>query len=543
MSLAQPSRDEPASFVMGDVTQFDAFTHDAWRLREKDRPKARELAQAVLQSTHNPMFQPQARIVLAYITWREGHLADALEFIQSAITITREQSMFWLARALNVQVCIYSELGEFSQCTEMLEEQLIVSRAANNPEMEACAIHDMGAIHLEREPAKAEPFFQRALELFNQIGLEEGRGYTLLNLAFVYEAQEKFSKAQRYLNEVLELANQHHLEHLKSYAIAQQGRLVLQQGNFESAKEYFLLALGRTEQFGDRPIAELIPSIVRCYRQLGNLNEARELLERHLEVLLREGLLPFALQAHEFLTEILEEQGDFQAALAHSREHMRLYRKVYSQDHENKVRALEVLYRTRLAEQRAATEQKRSRELSHALSQLEHLNQQTLEVSFTDELTGLRNRRFLMKHCIYSEDYSLAMIDLDHFKYINDTYGHDVGDVILKEFSNFLKNHIREEDIPIRFGGEEFIVLFPNTLPDKAQAILARVLVQMKDHVWSPIKPSDYPTFTAGIAECLNGDLKETLQLADMLLYKGKHNGRNGIWFQENPTYESDLSI
>ena len=531
MSLAQPSRDKSVSrFVISDIPQLDTFTHDAWHLREKNRQKARELAEQVLQSTDNAMFQAQAKIVLAYIAWREGHLAEALEFIQPALTTTREQSIFWLARALNVQVCMYSELGEFAQCAEMLEEQLIVSRAANNPEMEACAIHDMGAIHLEREPAKAEPFFHRALELFNQIGLEEGRGYTLLNLAFVYETQEKFSKAQRYLDEVLGLANHHHLEHLKSYAIAQQGRLVLQQGNFKSAKEYFLLALERTEHFGDRPIAELIPSIVHCYRQLGNLNEAKELLERHLEVLLRESLLPFALQAHEFLTEILEEQGDFQAALHHSREHMRLYRKVYSHEHENKVRALEVLYRTRLAEQRAATEQKRSRELSHALSQLEHLNQQTLEASFTDELTGLRNRRYLMKHCTDVEDYSLAMIDLDHFKRINDTYGHDAGDAILKEFAAFLKDHIREVDIPIRFGGEEFIVLFPDTTPDKAQAILTRLLANMKDYKWSPLKPGDYPTFTAGIAECSNGDLKETMQIADMLLYKGKQNGRNGVW-------------
>jgi diguanylate cyclase (GGDEF)-like protein len=426
-------------------------------------------------------------------------------------------------------------MGEFAECATMLEEQLSVSREANNKEMEACAIHDMGAIHLEREPSRAEPFFLRALELFQHQGLEEGCGYSLLNLAFVYETQGQLTKAHQCLDEVLKIASQQCLEHLKSYAIAQQGRLAFNEGNLEEARQLFLTALERTERFGDRPLAELIPAIVRCYRQLGRLNEARELLERHLAILLREGLLPFAAQTHELLTDILEEQGDFQGALHHSREHTRLYRKVYAKEHENKVRALEVLHRTQLAEQKAANEQQKNTELRRTLDELERLNQQTTTASLTDELTGLHNRRYLMRHVttmLRDTLFTLAVIDLDHFKRINDSYGHDGGDRVLKEFATLLKTTVRERDTVIRLGGEEFVVVFPNTKLARAKLVLNRVLAKMQKHVWSSLKAGEHPTFTAGLAECLDDDLNRVLQAADALLYSGKANGRNGVWVE-----------
>lgn len=537
MSLIHPP--DGSSLVsqsLEDEAHLDRLTHTAWGLRERDRTHARILVQQVLNSTNSTILQAQARIVLAYVAWREGHLAEALEAIQPALATVREHyALYWLARALNARVCISSEMGEFAECATMLEEQLSVSRASNNKEMEACAIHDMGAIHLEREPSKAEPFFQRSLELFQGLGLEEGCGYSLLNLAFVYETQGHLSKAHKCLDKALKIADQHHLEHLKSYAIAQQGRLAFDDGNLEAARQLFMVALERTERFGDRPLAELIPAIVSCYRQLGRLDEARELLERHLVVVLREGLLPFAVQTHELLTDILEEQGDFPGALKHSREHMRLHRKVYAKEHENKVRALEVLHRTQLAEHKAANEQQKNSELQRALDDLERLNEQTITASLTDELTGLHNRRYLMNHVmtmLRDTPFSLAVVDLDHFKRVNDTYGHEGGDKVLKEFAHLLKTQVREHDIVIRFGGEEFIVIFPATKIARAKTVLTRVLAKMQKHVWSSLKKGEHPTFTAGIAECLDTDLNRTLQTADALLYVGKANGRNGIWLE-----------
>jgi diguanylate cyclase (GGDEF)-like protein len=537
MPLVSDPSDGLARSLSKQGESLESLNHTAWRQREHDRLAARKLALQVLRSTDDLTPKAQAQIVLGHIAWREGHLAEALEYIQPATVMVREQNnLTWLARALNVRVCIDSELGEFSQCVPLLEEQLRVSREAGDLEMEACAVHDTGAIHLERDPSKAEPFFQRALELFRAAEKSDGQAYCLLNLATVREVRGEVFQSRQLLMQTLEVAEQHGLDYVKTHVLAQQGRLELDEGNLEAARDFFMLALERTEQTGDRPLAELMPSLVACYRRLGKHSEAREVLERHLAVLLREGFLPFAVQAHELLTDILEEEKDFQLALKHSREHMRLYKKVYAREHENKVRALEVLHRTKLAEQKARIEEQRNKDLRHAFDELEQLNRQTMETSLTDELTGLRNRRYLMTHVtrtLQDIPFCLAVIDLDHFKRVNDTYGHEGGDEVLKEFAHLLRGQVREHDIALRLGGEEFVVIFPNTDLPGAKAMLVRVLSEVRTHHWSSLHPEEVQTFTAGIAECLDGDLKRTLQVADSLLYIGKANGRNGVWTEK----------
>jgi diguanylate cyclase (GGDEF)-like protein len=539
MSLAHPSRDKslPAYQNASDEAQLDALTHAAWHQRERNRARARSLAEQVLLSSNNDLIKSQALITQAYVFWREGHLAEALEDIQDALPLMRDHTpLTWLARALNVRNCIFLELGDFAQGTAGLEEQLLVSRAAADFEMEGCALHDLGVIHFERNVLQAEPFLQKALELFIKADSNEGQAYAHINLAHVYQAKAAIPEARRLHQNALEIANRNDLSHVITHILAQQGNLELNEGNLQAAQELFLLALKRTADMGERPLAEVMPSLVNCYRQLGKLNEAQVLLEGHLASMLREGLLPFAVQAHELLIDVLDEQGDSNGALKHSRDYIRLHRNVYTRDHENKVRALEVLHRTQLAEQRVTLEQQRNKELRHSLEQLEHLNQQSTEASLTDELTGLRNRRYLMRHValtLRETPFSLAILDLDYFKKINDTYGHDGGDAVLKEFAALLAAQVREHDIPIRFGGEEFIVLFPNTGLEQAKVVLTRIRAKMQHHVWSALKTSERVTFTAGLTKCSDGDLQHAIQGADVLLYVGKGHGRDGIWSQQ----------
>jgi tetratricopeptide (TPR) repeat protein len=276
-----------------DETGLSALTLEAWRWRERNREHAHTLAQQVLQNTDDTRLRAQALIVQAHLSWRKGQIAQALEQIQPALIVMREHKLLdWLARALNVRNCIGLELGEFAQSVAGLEEQLSVSQAANNLEMEACALHDLGVMHFERNPSRAEPFLQRSLELFVQADLREGHAYTLLNLAYVRETQGDVAQARLLLQKVLELARTNGFDYIETHALAQQGRLELTDGNLELARALLTLALGRTEQTGDRPLAEVMPSLVECYRRSGNLGEARQLLERHLESVQERGLLP-----------------------------------------------------------------------------------------------------------------------------------------------------------------------------------------------------------------------------------------------------------
>jgi len=146
--------------------------------------------------------------------------------------------------------------------------------------------------------------------------------------------------------------------------------------------------------------------------------------------------------------------------------------------------------------------------------------------TLTDPLTGAYNRLFLeeklesMFNVYYNK--AVAMLDIDYFKKINDTYGHQTGDSVLKAFVKTIQKSIRKTDFVIRYGGEEFIVFMPNTSKEEAKIVIYKIKKNL-----SPVKNISY-TFSAGIAD--EGEtLAEMIKIADERLYKAKKEGRNRI--------------
>ncbi len=142
-----------------------------------------------------------------------------------------------------------------------------------------------------------------------------------------------------------------------------------------------------------------------------------------------------------------------------------------------------------------------------------------------DALTDVYNRHFLENHLdtIFNkyDKKSIAILDIDFFKKINDTYGHQKGDEILKDFANKIKNTIRKSDIVIRYGGEEFLIFMPNTSKEEAMIVLLKIK--------NAIKNSEFNyTFSAGIAN-EGKNLSEMIKIADERLYKSKNSGRDKI--------------
>ncbi|MBM7702484.1 diguanylate cyclase [Metabacillus iocasae] len=156
-----------------------------------------------------------------------------------------------------------------------------------------------------------------------------------------------------------------------------------------------------------------------------------------------------------------------------------------------------------------------------------------------DELTGVYNRKYLTsiftqqqgEYKRLQEAYSLVIVDLDHFKKVNDTYGHLHGDYVLKEFSSFLKEKMRASDYVFRYGGEEFVLLLPRTTGEEAQTLLDRLLHLFAKKVFSYETHSFSCTFSGGIVEVDNDytRLEEWLEQADQALYKAKDAGRNQV--------------
>ena len=172
---------------------------------------------------------------------------------------------------------------------------------------------------------------------------------------------------------------------------------------------------------------------------------------------------------------------------------------------------------------------------------LRHSVTQTIELAVTDGLTGLHNRRYLDSHLkmlftraqARGKSLSVCITDIDRFKQVNDTYGHDAGDEVLKEFATRVRSTVRGADLACRYGGEEFVVVMPDTAPDVAALIAERLrsIIESRPFVLKGAGLSLDITASMGIATACRGvqTPEQLLKQADLALYQAKRDGRNRV--------------
>lgn len=156
------------------------------------------------------------------------------------------------------------------------------------------------------------------------------------------------------------------------------------------------------------------------------------------------------------------------------------------------------------------------------------------KTAITDPLTGIPNRRFFQEKLNteiilaerYGRPFSLVLLDIDHFKKINDKYGHDMGDKVLVEFTNLVSQHIREPDVFCRIGGEEFGIILPETTLDDAVRVAKKIntIVRENKNATIPI------TVSLGVVQYVKGESEADIyKRADNALYKAKTSGRDRV--------------
>ena len=165
----------------------------------------------------------------------------------------------------------------------------------------------------------------------------------------------------------------------------------------------------------------------------------------------------------------------------------------------------------------------------------------SLSMALTDALTGLFNRRYVMGHLErllqrsgeQKKTFAVLMLDIDHFKQVNDTYGHAAGDMVLKEFAHRVSRHMRNFDLVARIGGEEFLVILPDIDLAMAGAIASRLCAVIVDEPIVCAPDGTTVTVSTSIGVTLAGDGSEpvdaVLKRADTALYRAKNAGRNRV--------------
>lgn len=165
--------------------------------------------------------------------------------------------------------------------------------------------------------------------------------------------------------------------------------------------------------------------------------------------------------------------------------------------------------------------------------QLIAMNEELKQISNTDNLTGIGNRhyfqnklrQYIEKFQQDSTPFSLLVVDIDHFKKVNDTFGHAIGDLVLAQLGLILKMSAREQDVPARFGGEEFILLLGETAEEEAFQIAQTLNKKLEQTIWPSIGRL---TVSVGCATFKENDTESSIfEHADEALYESKRTGRN----------------
>ncbi len=293
---------------------------------------------------------------------------------------------------------------------------------------------------------------------------------------------------------------------------------------------------------------------MRCALARGNPMQARELGQRTLRERAEQGRRdsPYdMMELERTLADANELLGDSAAALAHVRRAQALYEQLVGRSARARRIALEIGFDLARAQrerdhaiqsrERIAADRARLAELNSALeakiAENEALHARLREQALRDPLTGLHNRRYLFEvgpgllELVRRQNRPLAvvLVDLDHFKLLNDTYGHGAGDAVLQRFAALFAGSLRKSDVISRHGGEEFVALLPDVNGTGAQSMLDRLLqaYQSESHEHGR-KRLPRCTFSAGIAEFPRhgSTLEQLLSRADRALYRAKQNGR-----------------
>jgi diguanylate cyclase (GGDEF)-like protein len=404
-----------------------------------------------------------------------------------------------LALTTNALGCFFERVGDAWQAERLMFESLTLARRSGDPHALRVGLNNtsaalIGSFYLLRDAVpldEAREPLRRALPLVDESAALAGSGdddfFKVIAFGNLGEIQVHLGCAERarpLLDEALALA-------LKQGYRAQVWRLGCSLG------EWLLLTQQPQPAWDQlaRVLAEAGPSDQRTTRR----------------------------RLHHAMWRAASALGQPSDALQHLQDYVALDRlRSLTQ-----MRAQSDLFVTRMEAEQARRESQRHREHARALeADLMH-----------DQLTGLGNRRKLEASWPaliraardQGAPLSVAMLDLDHFKRVNDTHGHDVGDQVLRTLAELLRAQTREGDVVARTGGEEFLLVLPDTDAERAAEVCERLRLRVADHDWKALAPGLTITISIGLTSAPPADARTLSIRADDALYRAKAAGRNRL--------------
>lgn len=467
----------------------------------------------------------------------EGNFPKALERLQAAAALARQHGdPTQIVMSLNALIGLYQRMREYDKGFEALAEAVEAAQKTRSPGRMSTLKHaEYGLAAATGQYGRGLKALQESLAIERRIGAESMAAYTLVNLSDCYLKLRDYRNAAIYAEQTISAARALNDAGLEATARLNLGQAYLALGRLAEGKRHIEAGMSAYENLGDRP-------------------QLQAVLVEYGQALERAGDLPGALRAYhrerKISNELFEKRRqravlDLQEKYATEKKQ----REIELLRSENEVNRLQQRVWWLLAAVFAlasAVVGLLYRKVRQANAQLYEKNKELKQQSVRDPLTGLYNRRHFLEYmhstpqpeaqaagAARDQCGALFLLDVDHFKHINDTWGHAAGDAVLTAIAASLREILRETDMIVRWGGEEFLAFLPSMpraeLDEVARRILAGISAVRIAHGGQTLGVNVSIGFAPFPLACGAQVLpwERAVNLVDMALYLAKAHGRN----------------
>ncbi len=428
---------------------------------------------------------------------------------------------------------LYSQLRDRQAAIRYYRHALDVYAAQQNRFKRSVVAYSLSLLYMgQNTPDQAETYLRQALSDSEMLHDEQGIAYAQNGLAVVAIERSQWGQAEALLGKAITAfaaAQNAPMQFEAELALAE---VRLGQGHAADALRRLDASLNLTQQGQSRAQQTRILKLrARAHAALGQHQAAYQDLLRYVDEQARiqnelhdealaELRVRYEVEREQQQNELLKRDNDLQARqILAENQSRRFYLAIALTASLAVLFLLFAIYKSRAAKQKLA------------------------ELAATDELTGLANRRFFQQVANMEMERAhrhqlpmcIGVLDLDHFKAINDQYGHAVGDQVLQAFAQVGREVLRQTDVLARVGGEEFILLLPHTTVPQARLLLERMRARMARFDARPLGIEQLPTVSMGLTALAISDrqLAEVIKRADDAVYLAKKNGRNRVELME----------
>lgn len=529
--------------------RVDALNQLAWQLRICQPERAHNLCQdatRLAKSSGHTTYTSgiaDSLITLAFLDGEEGNLETSVSRCMEALSYLEDNpSNESLIAAWYTLGWTYFYSGNYPAALEFGLKALNKAEEAGSKETKAWTL-DLAATTF-KEPTKAIPMYQKALKLFEELNDVEGQVRTLNNCAFTLAEMGEYSIALEYGQKGLHLAQEARLNRDEININGTLGDIYIAMGDFVGAGSFLKKAKFLVKQYGrDIGYLYILISLGEVFIAQKKFDVAEQELLEALEIARQTDMRNEQSRCHQLLSLACEQRDQLGKALEHYKYFHSLKESVAGEGVVKQISALKMAHQIETAQRDAEIERLRNEKLQLELEEHKRMHIILENLATRDPLTNLYNRRHFLSLAEqewrrahrYKRPISVLMFDLDHFKNINDTYGHSIGDQALITVAGIIQATLRATEIAGRYGGDEFAVILPETIGQNGLVVGKRIHSEISNQVLRADTNSIKLSVSIGVAEALEENreqvktLYELINQADKALYISKKSANQPV--------------